>query len=180
MRRGLFLKYSVPLLFLVSGALVISGLVQIYFSYQENKAALARIQREKAVIAAVRIEQFVREVEHQLAWIAQTPWGSRGVPLDQRRLDSLRLLRHVPSVTEVSHLDPTGHEQLRVSRLAMDVVGSGRISPMTPSSSKRSHTRPTSVRLFPRSPSYMTIALSGGGEDTGVVIAKRISSSSGT
>ena len=73
MRRGLFLKYSVPLLFLVSGALVISGLVQIYFSYQENKAALARIQREKAVIAAVRIEQFVREVEHQLAWIAQTP-----------------------------------------------------------------------------------------------------------
>jgi len=73
MRRGLFLKYSVPLLFLVGGALVISGLVQIYFSYQENKAALARIQREKAVIAAVRIEQFVREVEHQLAWIAQTP-----------------------------------------------------------------------------------------------------------
>ena len=107
-----------------SGALVVSGLVEIYFSYQENKAALARVQREKAVAAAVRIEQFVRELEHQLAWIAQTPWGARGVSLDQRRLDSLRLLRHVPAVTEVSHLDPTGHEQLRVSRLAMDVVGS--------------------------------------------------------
>ena len=82
------------------------------------------MQREKAIAAAVRIEQFVREMEHQLAWIAQTPWGPRGVPLEQRRLDSLRLLRHAPPITEVSHLDPTGHEQLRVSRLAMDVVGS--------------------------------------------------------
>ena len=52
-RRGsLFAKYSIPLVVLVSGALVISGLVQIYFSYQENKAALARIQHEKAVAAA--------------------------------------------------------------------------------------------------------------------------------
>ena len=124
-RGGLFLKYAVPLVILSSGAAASSsGLVEIYFSYQENKAALARVQREKAIAAAARIEQFVRELEHQLAWIAQTPWGPRGVPLDQRRLDSLRLLRHAPAVTEVSHLDPTGHEQLRVSRLAMDVVGS--------------------------------------------------------
>ena len=174
MRRGLFLKYSVPLLFLVSGALVISGLVQIYFSYQENKAALARIQREKAVIAAVRIEQFVREVEHQLAWIAQTPWGSRGVPLDQRRLDSLRLLRHVPSVTEVSHLDPTGHEQLRVSRLAMDVVGSGQDfsndAKFKQAIAHKTYFSPVYFRK--ESEPYMTIALSGGGEDTGVVIAE--------
>ena len=174
MRRGLFLKYSVPLLFLVSGALVISGLVQIYFSYQENKAALARIQREKAVIAAVRIEQFVREVEHQLAWIAQTPWGSRGVPLDQRRLDSLRLLRHVPSVTEVSHLDPTGHEQLRVSRLAMDVVGSGqdfsKDPKFTQATARKTYFSPVYFRK--ESEPYMTIALSGGGEDTGVVVAE--------
>src|SRR5215510_5569376 len=123
-RSGLFLKYAVALVLLVSGALVVSALVEIYFSYQENKAALSQIQREKALAAAVRIEQFVRELEHQLAWIAQTPWGARGVSLDQRRLDSLRLLRHAPAVTEVSHYDPAGHEQLRVSRLAMDVVGS--------------------------------------------------------
>jgi hypothetical protein len=106
-RGGLFLKYAVPLVLLVSGALVVSALVEIYFSYRENKAALSQIQREKALAAAARIEQFVRELEHQLAWIAQTPWGARGVSLDQRRLDSLRLLRHAPAVTEVSHYDPT-------------------------------------------------------------------------
>jgi hypothetical protein len=103
---------------LVIGGLVISGLVEIYFSYQENKSALARIQHEKAAAAAIRIERFVRELEHDLSWIAQTSWGPRGVPLDQRRLDSLRLLRQVPTITEVSHIDPTGQEQLRVSRLA--------------------------------------------------------------
>ena len=123
-RGGLFLKYVVLFVILVSGTLVTSGLVEIYFSYQENKAALVRVQREKAVTAAARIEQFVREVERQIGWIANSPWGPRGVSVEQRRFDSLRLLRQVPAITEVSHLDPTGHEKLRVSRLAMDVVGS--------------------------------------------------------
>src|SRR5258708_36909802 len=92
MRQGsLFLKYAIPLVILSSGAVVVSGLVDMYFSYQESKSALSRIQHEKAAAAAIRIEQFVRELEHDLAWIAQTPWGPRGVPIDQRRLDSLRL-----------------------------------------------------------------------------------------
>src|SRR3990172_12194845 len=123
-RSSLFLKYALPLVVLVIGALVVSGIVEIYFSYQENKSALASIQHEKAAAAAIRIERFVRELEHDISWIAQTPWGPRGVALDQRRLDSLRLLRQVPAITEVSHIDPTGREQLRVSRLAMDVIGS--------------------------------------------------------
>ena len=122
-RGGLFLKYAIPLVILVSGALIVSGMVGLYFSYQESKAALARVQHEKALAAAIRIEQFVRELEHQLAWVAQTPWGPRAVPIDQRRLDSLRLLRQAPTITEVSHIDPTGHEQLRVSRLGAVDIG---------------------------------------------------------
>ena len=173
-RGGLFLKYAVPLVLLVSGALVVSALVEIYFSYQENKAALSQIQREKALAAAVRIEQFVRELEHQLAWIAQTPWGARGVSLDQRRLDSLRLLRHAPAVTEVSHYDPTGHEQLRVSRLAMDVVGSNADFSQDPkfkqAIARKTYFSPVYFRK--ESEPYMTIALAGSGEDAGVVAAE--------
>ncbi len=173
-RGGLFLKYAVPLVLLVSGALVVSALVEIYFSYQENKAALSQIQREKALAAAARIEQFVRELEHQLAWIAQTPWGARGVSLDQRRLDSLRLLRHAPAVTEVSHYDPTGHEQLRVSRLAMDVVGSNADFSQDPkfkqAIARKTYFSPVYFRK--ESEPYMTIALAGSGEDAGVVAAE--------
>ena len=173
-RGGLFLKYAVPLVLLVSGALVVSAMVEIYFSYQENKAALSQIQREKALAAAARIEQFVRELEHQLAWIAQTPWGARGVSLDQRRLDSLRLLRHAPAVTEVSHYDPTGHEQLRVSRLAMDVVGSNTDFSQDPkfkqAVARKTYFSPVYFRK--ESEPYMTIALAGNGEDAGVVAAE--------
>jgi signal transduction histidine kinase len=173
-RGGLFLKYAVPLVLLVSGALVVSALVEIYFSYQENKASLSQIQREKALAAAQRIEQFARELERQLAWIAQTPWGARGVPLDQRRLDSLRLLRHAPAITEVSHYDPTGHEQLRVSRLAMDTVGSNIDFSHDPKY-KEAIARKTyfsAVYFRKESEPYMTISLAGMGEDAGVVAAE--------
>ena len=120
----LFRKYVVLFVTLVTGALLASGLIEIYFSYQENKTALVRIQREKALAAASRIEQFTKEIERQVGWTTQSPWGARAAALEQRRFDSLRLLRQVPAITEISHLDPAGKEQLRVSRLAMDVVGS--------------------------------------------------------
>jgi signal transduction histidine kinase len=152
----------------------VSGLVEIYFSYQENKTAQAGVQHEKAVAAAAKIEQFVREIEHQLAWIAQTPWGPRGAPLDQRRLDSLRLLRHVPTVTEVSQLDPTGHEQLRVSRLAMDVPGSN-IDFSNDPKFKEALARKTyfsPVYFRKESEPYMTISLAGTGDDAGVIAAE--------
>jgi signal transduction histidine kinase/HAMP domain-containing protein len=173
-RGGLFAKYSMPLVVLVSGALVISGLVQIYFSYQENKSALAHIQRETAIAAAIRIEQFVRTLEHDLSWIAQTAWGARSVPLDQRRLDSLRLLRQSPAITEVSHIDPSGREQLRVSRLAMDVIGSNEDVSDDPGF-VRAMTRETyfsPVYFRKESEPYMTIAMAGAAEDAGVVIAE--------
>ena len=61
MHRGrLFRKYFLLILALVCGALLISGGIGLYFSYQENKDALASLQREKAAGAAARIEQFVQ------------------------------------------------------------------------------------------------------------------------
>ena len=70
-RRGrLFRKYFLLILALVCGALLISGAVGLYFSYQENKVALASVQREKAVGAAARIEQFIRQIEQQLTYAA--------------------------------------------------------------------------------------------------------------
>ncbi len=47
-RGRLFRKYFLLILALVCGALLISGTVGLYFSYQENKLALLSLQREKA------------------------------------------------------------------------------------------------------------------------------------
>jgi len=77
-RGRLFRKYVGLFMAVVCVALLTNGLPEIWFSYQEHKASLVRIQREQAEAAAAKISQ--------------------------------------------SQLDSTGREQLRVSRLAMDVV----------------------------------------------------------
>jgi len=124
-RGGLFLKYFAFIALLVGGGLVTSGAINLYFAYQETRSSVVNLQREKALTAAVRIEQFVRDIENQLGYTALPMVGAGMGPMDQRRLDFLKLLRQVPAITEVSHLDGQGREQLKVSRLSMDVVGSG-------------------------------------------------------
>ena len=84
---------------------------------------LSALQREKAQAAAVRIESFITEIERQMGWVTQ-PRAVAAAPLEQRRFDFYRLQRQVPAITEISYIDPTGREQVRVSRLAMDVFGS--------------------------------------------------------
>jgi signal transduction histidine kinase len=173
-RGHLFRKYVVLFVTLVSGALVTSGLIEIYFSYQENKAALVGIQREKAFSAASKIEQFIREIERQIGWTTQAVWGARGVALDQRRFDSLRLLRQVPAITEISHLDASGKEQLRVSRLAMDVMGSQADFSKDPKflEAKSGKIYFSPVYFRKESEPYMTIAMAGSGQDAGVSVAE--------
>jgi hypothetical protein len=72
---------------------------------------------------ADKLAQFIKENQNQVGWITQLP--STTGSIDQRRFDALRLLRQAPAITELSQLDTEGKEFLRVSRLAMDVVGSG-------------------------------------------------------
>jgi len=42
---------------LVSGALLVSGDISIYFSYRETTAVLVSLQQEEAVAVSARIEQ---------------------------------------------------------------------------------------------------------------------------
>src|SRR5215472_9178765 len=123
-RGRLFRKYVALFVGVVAVALLANGAFEIWFSYQEHEDALIRIQHEQAQAAAAKIEQFVQEIQNQIGWTTQLPWSAG--TLEQRRFDALRLLRKVTAITELSQLDATGHEQLRVSRLAMDVVGSGK------------------------------------------------------
>jgi signal transduction histidine kinase/CheY-like chemotaxis protein len=123
-RRRLFRKYVVVLLFLVGGVLVLSSLIQLYFSYRETRGSLARIEREKAVAAAARIEQFVKEIEREVLGTVQDAFDNPVVAREQREEDYLRLLRNVPAITGIRHLNASGREEVRVSRLALDAINS--------------------------------------------------------
>ncbi len=171
-RGRLFRKYVGLFMAVVSAALVASGGLEIWFSYQENKSFLVRIQREQAQTAAIRIGQFVREIEGQLGWTTQLSWSADGI--DQRRFDALRLLRQVPAVTELTQLDANGREQLRVSRLAMDVIGSqtdlSREPQFTEAVARRVYYGPVTFRRD--SEPYMALAVAGNRRDAGVSIAE--------
>ena len=107
---------------LVGVALLVNSALDFWFGYEENKAALFRLQQEKADSAAQRIEEFVDEIERQLGWTTAPQWAA--APLDQRRLDLCPPAAPGAGDHRAVQLDGEGKEQLKVSRLAMDVVGS--------------------------------------------------------
>jgi class 3 adenylate cyclase/HAMP domain-containing protein len=172
LRRRLFTKYVALFVAVVSIALISSGAFEIWFSYREHNASLIRIQREQAAAAAAKIAQFIAEIQSQIGWTTQLPW-SPGM-LEQRRFDCLRLLRQVPAITEIAELDATGHEQLRVSRLAMDVTGSNIDYSKDPKFTKAVANKVYYGSVYFRrgSEPYMTLALAGARRDAGVSAAQ--------
>ena len=171
-RGRLLRKYLLTFVALVGAALLTSGGLEMWFSYRESKLALAQIQAEKALGAAGRIEQFVDEVTRQVGWTTRSQW----LPalLDQRRLDYLQLLRQAPAITEIAHLDASGREQLRVSRLAMDQVNSGADLSAHPQyvEARAQRTAFSPIYFRKESEPYMTVAIAGSGRDTGVTLAE--------
>jgi signal transduction histidine kinase len=153
-------------------ALVANGGFEVLFSYQEHKNSLIGIQEQQAVAAADKIEEFITQIESQVGWTTQLPWTDG--TLDQRRFDALRLLRQVPAITELAQIDAAGHEQLKVSRLTMDVVGSG-----IDYSHKPEFTQAVAHKVYygpvyfrRESEPYMMLSLAGTRRDTGVSIAQ--------
>ena len=85
-RSRLFIKYVALFVAVVSLALVANGAFDVYFSYQEQKASLVRVQREQAGAAAGKIGQFIGEIEGQVGWTTQLPWSAG--TLEPRRFDA--------------------------------------------------------------------------------------------
>src|SRR5436190_7474839 len=171
-RSRLFIKYAALFVAVVGVALLSNGIFEVFFYYREHKAALIRIQHEQAEAAAAKIGQFIKEIESQLGWTTQLPWSAGS--LQDRRFDALRLLRQVPAITELSQIDSTGKERLRVSRLAMDVIDSGldlsKDPKFTEAVANKVYYGPVYFRR--ESEPYMTLSLAGTRKDAGVSIAE--------
>ncbi len=171
-RSRLFLKYAGLFVAVVCVALVTNGVFEIWGSYREHRDALIQIQHEQAEAAAAKIGQFIKEIESQVGWTTQLLWSVETI--EQRRFDALRLLRQVPAITELAQVDASGKEQLRVSRLAMDVVSSGldlsKEPKFTEAVKNKIYYGPVYFRR--ESEPYMTLSLAGTRRDAGVSIAE--------
>ena len=123
-RRSIYRKYLALIIALVAGALVVSGAIGIYFSYLETRHSLISLAHEKAASAATRIEQFVKEIENQVAWTTLLPQTAEGAdPLEPRRFDFVRLGKLVQPITEANYIHADGCLQVKESRLEISGAG---------------------------------------------------------
>jgi len=173
-RGRLFRKYAILLGALVGGALLTGGLVEIFFSYREHKTALLSLQREKALVASARIEQFIRDIERQIGSVLRPEWSAGAATPEERRAEYLRLLRLAPAITELAALDARGEEQLRVSRIDLDRLASRRDRSREPAfrEVKPGKAYYSPVYFRKESEPYMTVSLAGRSRDAGVTVAE--------
>jgi signal transduction histidine kinase/DNA-binding NarL/FixJ family response regulator len=171
-RRRLLRKYVTLMVAVVSLPLLAIGAFGIWSSYQDQKTSLIRIQREQAEAAAGKISQFIKDIEGQIGWMNQLV--SSATTIEQHRFAARLLLRQVPAITELVQIDENGREQLRVSRLAMDVVGSqadlSRDVRFVEALARKVYYGPVTFRR--ESEPYMTVALAGPRRDAGVSVAE--------
>jgi signal transduction histidine kinase/ActR/RegA family two-component response regulator len=171
-RGGLFLKYAAMFVAIVSLALAINGVSDIWFSYHEQQNLLFRIQHEQAKSAAEKIGQFLSDITAGLAWETQLSWNDS--TLDEWQFDAVRLLRQVPALTEVVQLDATGSEQFRMSREAPDVIAShadhSQEAAFIQVMANKVYYGP--VYFIDESQPYMTIAMSGVRPEYGVIVGQ--------
>jgi signal transduction histidine kinase len=172
LRNRLFVKYVAIFVAVVWIALFFNGAFEVWFSYNEYKASLVRVQREQAESATTKIADFIKNIEDEIGWTTQLPWSA--TTLDQRRFDAQRLLQQVPSITDLRQLDPTGHEEFQISRLALNVIGSHTDYSKDPKFIEAvvKGTYYGSVYFRRESEPYMTISRAGAGGDNGVSIAE--------
>jgi signal transduction histidine kinase/CheY-like chemotaxis protein len=170
LRSQLFRKYVTLFVLAIGIALLASGMVEVWTSYRDHTAWLIRIQSEQAETAANKIGQFIEQIQAQIGWTTQFSWSEE--PPEQRRTDALRVLRLVPAVMELARVDPTGHEQLHVSRLDATVVGSN-----TDLSGEPKFAQPIGDKVYygpvyflEATEPYMTLAI--GSRRAGVTIAE--------
>jgi signal transduction histidine kinase/CheY-like chemotaxis protein len=172
MRGRLFRKYIAATAALVCLALITNGLIDIWFSYREQRALLMRIQQGQADFAAADISQYFHEIESQMAWITSLPWSADN--LEQWRLDGVRLMRQAPAITELMQLDGDGREQFRMSRQTRDVIASETDHSAEPAfveaRARKFYYGP--VYYVAGSEPYMTLALAGARRQDGVIVAQ--------
>lgn len=163
-------RLAMPAVLLACSAFLVFSAVGVWQDWRQNEAMLQAQQRDKAAMLVQRVEGFVADIQRQVGWVTGKQWAS--LPVDQRRFDYVRLLRQVPPITELAYIDSEGLEQLRVSRLSMDVIGGGtdRSSEPAYSEAKSGRTYFGPVYFRRGSEPYLTIGVGHGGS-SGVTVA---------
>jgi hypothetical protein len=122
LRWRLSIKIAAAIVGVAASVLVVVGGMNLYLFAGTQMKAAAALHQLQTKTAATSILHFVDDLESHLRWLITPSWTSSSE--DDRRVDVLRTLRALPPVSTLRLLDPQGREQVRVSRLGPDIVGS--------------------------------------------------------
>ncbi len=124
--RRLIRGYFLISVLLISGGLITSGLLEIYFRYFENLEQIGLLQREVALGASFKIDQFVQEIERTMKGVTK----SRQIVLKgltpEYKFELRKLLLLSPPITEAVAIDAAGTARTQVSRLRTILPGDRR------------------------------------------------------
>ena len=127
MKKGgrLSRKYILVLVALVAGTLLASGAIEHLLVLRGEQGGAGRAAAREGPRRRLQ-HRAVREGDREPARLDHpaVQLVAAAAASEQRRVDSIRLLKQVLAITELSYLDAKGLERLRVSRLAMDVIDS--------------------------------------------------------
>ena len=171
-RTSLFKKYFYTLFAAAAAPLLIAGGSEAWFGYHDQRARLNVLLDAEARLAAVTIGDFIDGIRDQLSWTVQVPWSDN--PGDRRRLEALRLLRHVPAVESLQLVDAAGRERLFVSRIGLNRIDArDDLSTNVAVAGARAHRNWFGAATFHEgSEPFMTMAVAGTRSADGVVIAE--------
>jgi signal transduction histidine kinase len=145
---------------LLSGGLITSGLLEIYFSYRENFEQLALLQQEVASGAAFKMAKFIEEIETAMMASTRSPSVAMSDPTPEYRSAIKRLLFTNPAITDAEVIDKNGIEQFWLSRRA--TVRAWQSSPSNATAlehAKQGKSYMGPVYFVRDSQAYMTIAV---------------------
>jgi len=117
-RRGRLVRhYFLISVILIGSGLITSGVVEIYFRYQESRENLALLQQEVASSAAFKIDRFIQEIHSTIKGATRSrEIAPRGIT-PEYRFELEKLLLIAPAITEAVALDAEGAIQVQASRL---------------------------------------------------------------
>ena len=173
-RGGLFAKYVISLVGLVVFVLAVNGAMETWISYRATKTSLTDGMAEKAEATARRIEQSIADLERQISWVTRA--SARPARPISAAPTTPSCCNQVPAVSQLSCINGSGREELRLSRSGARSWQQRSISPATSASPIRSRAAPAFVAgLFPRQPARscrLGLAHSGFTASLGVTVAE--------
>ena len=118
-KTGLVRRTFIIALVLVSSGLIAGGATEVYLRYQESVESIWLLQTEMATGAAIRIDQFVRQIENTMHASTQSPEILSSGLTEAFNFELIKLLKVVPAITTITAIDADGNERFKTSRTHM-------------------------------------------------------------